>query len=60
MNEQIEQIPEKDNFILYVALLAAVLIAGLMALKFNENEKFAPIKDQLDEETRLMNIRVLN
>jgi len=60
MNEQIEQIQEKDNFILYVALLAAVLIAGLLALKFNENEKFAPIKEQLDEETRLMNIRVLN
>jgi len=60
MNEQIEQIQEKDNFILYVVLLAAVLITALLALKFNENEKFAPIKDQLDEETRLMNIRVLN
>jgi len=60
MNEQIEQIQEKDNFILYVVLLAAVLISALLALKFNENEKFAPIKDQLDEETRLMNIRVLN
>jgi len=60
MNEQVEQIQEKDNFILYVVLLAAVLISALLALKFNENEKFAPIKDQLDEETRLMNIRVLN
>lgn len=57
MNEQIE---EKDNFILYIALLAAVLIGGLLALKLNENEKFAPIQVQLDEETRLMNIRVLN
>jgi len=55
-----EQIKEKDNFILYVALLAAVLIGGLFALKLNENEKFAPIQDQLNEETRLMNIRVLN
>jgi len=55
-----DQIQEKDNFILYVALLAAVLIGGLLALKLNENEKFAPIQNQLDEEIRLLNIRVLN
>jgi len=55
-----EQIKEKDNFILYVVLLAAIFIGGLLALKLNENEKFAPIQDQLNEETRLMNIRVLN
>jgi len=60
MSEQIEQTQEKDHFILYVALLAVVLIGGLLALKLNENEKFAPIQEQLDEETRLMNIRVLN
>jgi len=55
-----EQTEEKDHFVLYVALLAAVLVGGLLAVKFNENEKFAPIKEQLNEEARLMNIRVLN
>lgn len=55
-----EQTEEKDHFVLYVALLAAVLVGGLLAVKLNENEKFAPIKEQLNEEARLMNIRVLN
>lgn len=55
-----EEIKEKDNFVLKVALVAAVLIGVLLAVKSSENDKFAPIKDQLIEESRLMNIRVLN
>jgi len=51
---------EKDYFILYVALFAAIAIGGLLAVKSSESDKFAPIKDQLIEENRLMNIRVLN
>jgi len=51
---------EKDYFILYVVLFAAIAIGGLLAVKSSENDKFAPIKDQLIEENRLMNIRVLN
>jgi hypothetical protein len=56
----IEETKEKDNFILYVALVAAVFIGVLLAVKSSENDKFAPIKAQLIEEDRLMNIRVLN
>ena len=55
-----EETKEKDNFILYVALLAAVLIGVLLAVKSSESDKFAPIKEQINEEHRLMNIRVLN
>lgn len=55
-----EEIKEKDNFVLNVALVAAVLICVLLAVKSSENDKFAPIKDQLIEESRLMDIRVLN
>ncbi len=55
-----EEIKEKDNFVLKVALVAAALIGVLLAVKSSENDKFAPIKDQLIEESRLMNIRVLN
>ena len=55
-----EQIKEKDHFILNTALIAAVLIGVLLAVKSNENDKFAPIKAQLENEHKLMNIRVLN
>ncbi len=55
-----EEIKEKDNFILTVALVAAALIGVLLAVKSNENDKFSPIKEQLIEESQLMNIRVLN
>lgn len=58
--KMIEEKKEKDNFILYVALVAAVLIGVLLAVKSSEDDKFAPIKAQLIEENRLMNIRVLN
>lgn len=55
-----EQVAEKDHFVLYVVLAAVVAIGALLAVKLNENEKFAPIREQLNEENRLMNIRVLN
>ena len=55
-----EEIKEKDNFILYTALVAVVFIGALLAVKSSENDKFAPIKAQVKEELRLMNIRVLN
>ncbi|MGR9051459.1 MAG: hypothetical protein ACU84J_02305 [Gammaproteobacteria bacterium] len=49
-----------DKFWLYVGLAVLALITTLILVKLNENEKFAPIKNQLEEETALMNIRVLN
>ena len=56
--ETIEETKEKDYFILYIALIAAVLIGVLLMIKSSENDKFAPIKAQLVEENNLMDIRV--
>ncbi len=50
----------KDNFWVYVGIAAFLSIAVLLMVKKSENDKFAPIKEQLEEETRLMNIRVLD
>lgn len=55
-----EEAQKKDNFWLYVGLVTVALVAVLIMVKQNENEKFAPIKQQLEENTALMNIRVLN
>ncbi len=54
-----QQEKEKDHFVLYVTLATVALVGVLIAVKLNENEKFAPIKDQINEENRLMNIRVI-
>ncbi len=54
-----EDIKEKDYFILYIALTAAVLISVLLAIKSSENDKFAPIREQINQELQLMDIRVL-
>lgn len=55
-----EQTQEKDHFVLYVVLATVMAVGALVAVKMNESEKFAPIKEQINEENRLMNIRVLN
>lgn len=54
-----EEQPEKDHFVLYLTLATVALVGVILAVKMNENEKFAPIKDQIAEENRLMNIRVI-
>ena len=54
----IEETKEKDYFVLYITLTAAVFIGALLAIKSSENDKFAPIKAQLVEERNLMDIRV--
>lgn len=54
------QTEEKDRFVIYVALIALVAVGTLLMVKSSENEKFAPIKEQVQEEQRLMNIRVLS
>lgn len=55
MNDQ----QEKDHFVLYTVLATIFLVGTIVLVKLNENEKFAPIKQQIDEENRLMNIRVI-
>ena len=55
-----DQEQDKDHFVWYVILAAVLAIGTLLAVKINENEKFSPIKQQLSEENRLMNIRVIS
>ncbi len=54
-----EEIQQKDYFWLYVAGVAALAISTLLMVKQNETKKFDPIREQVNEELRLMNIRVL-
>jgi len=56
MSEQ-EQI--KDRFWLYVGGTVFVIVTAVFLIKQSENEKFAPIKQQVQEENAQMNIRVL-
>lgn len=58
MNEQV-QAAEKDHFVLYLVLATVVLVGAIMAAKLSENEKFEPIKQQLEEENRQLNIRII-
>jgi len=55
-----ETTKEKDYSMLYIALTAIIFVSVLLTVKSSESDKFAPIKNQLAEEQRLMNIRVLN
>ena len=55
-----DETKEKDNFVLYIAIIAAIFITAILIIKSSENDKFAPIKAQAAEELRLMNIRILN
>ncbi|MGB4497697.1 MAG: hypothetical protein WBI40_03275 [Methylococcaceae bacterium] len=58
MSEQ--EIEENDKFWLYVGAIVLAIVTTIVIVKQSEDEKFAPIKQQLDEEIALMNIRVLN
>jgi hypothetical protein len=55
-----EEAQTKDRFWLYVGCTVVSLIVVMAMVKQSETEKFAPIKQQLEEETTQMNIRVLN
>ena len=57
MNEEAQT---KDKFWLYVGCTVFSLLVVIALVKQSENEKFAPIKQLLEEEAALMNIRVLN
>ena len=50
----------KDKFWLYVGGTIVTLLLVIAMVKKSEQEKFSPIKQQLQEEKALMNIRVLN
>jgi hypothetical protein len=55
MNEE----QTKDKFWVYVGLITATLVSVLVMVKMSENDKFAPIKQQLEEESAQMNIRII-
>lgn len=57
MSEE-EQI--KDKFWLYVGGTVFAIVTVILLIKQSENEKFAPIKQQLEQENAQMNIRVLS
>jgi hypothetical protein len=50
----------KDKFWLYVGGTILMLLLVIAMVKKSEQEKFSPIKQQLEEEKALMNIRILN
>jgi len=55
-----EKTEQKDPFWLYVGITVFVILAGIFLIKQSENQKFAPIKQQVEEENTQMNIRILN
>lgn len=57
MTEQ--AIKEKDHFVLYMVIATVALVGVIIAVKLSENEKFEPIKQQIAEEHKQMNIRVI-
>ena len=50
---------QKDRFWIYVGITVFVIVTGILLNKQSENEKFAPIKQQVQEENAQLNIRVL-
>jgi hypothetical protein len=42
-----------------VGITVFVIVTGILLIKQSENEKFAPIKQQVEEENAQLNIRVL-
>jgi hypothetical protein len=50
----------KDKFWLYVGCTVFAMVIVIAMVKKSEDEKFSPIKQQIEQEKALMNIRVLN
>ena len=59
VNEMSEVEQQKDRFWIYVGITVFVIVTGILLIKQSENEKFAPIKQQVQEENAQLNIRVL-
>ena len=58
-NKMSEVEQQKDRFWIYVGITVFVIVTGILLIKQSENEKFAPIKQQVQEENVQLNIRVL-
>ena len=54
-----EQEQKKDRFWLIVGGTVFVIVTAILLIKQSEDEKFAPIKQQVQQENAQMNIRVL-
>ena len=54
-----DEVQQKDRFWIYVGITVFVIVTGILLIKQSENEKFAPIKQQVQEENAQLNIRVL-
>jgi hypothetical protein len=55
-----EEEQAKDKFWLYVGGTVFAIVTVIFLIKQSENEKFAPIKQQVEQENAQMNIRVLS
>ncbi|MDO9212545.1 MAG: hypothetical protein Q8Q54_01260 [Methylococcales bacterium] len=55
-----EEEQTKDKFWLIVGGTVFAIVAVILLIKQSENEKFAPIKQQVEQENAQMNIRVLS
>lgn len=60
MNQNNDQIEDNDKFWLYVGGVVLAIVTTIVLVKQSEDEKFAPIQQQLNEEAAQMNIRVLS
>jgi len=49
-----------DRFWLYVGGTVLAIVTVILLIKQSENEKFAPIKQQVEQDIAQMNIRVLS
>ena len=59
VNKMSDETQQKDRFWIYVGITVFVIVTGILLIKQSENEKFAPIKQQVQEENAQLNIRVL-
>lgn len=57
MSAQVEE--KRDYFWIYVGLATIALVGTVVMAKLSENEKYDPIRQQQDQESAQMNIRVL-
>lgn len=57
MSAQVEE--SRDYFWIYVGIATIALVGAVVVAKVSENEKYDPIRQQLDQEAAQMHIKVL-